>query len=520
MTGSPARSRRLARRRTVPAVATALVAVLSLSGCVSLFLPDRSTATSTPTGEMVAAELEPFYSQVLEWSACASGFQCATAQAPLDWNDPARESIELALIRSTATGTALGSLLVNPGGPGASGFNFVRDSLDFAVSERLQGSYDIVGFDPRGVNRSSAVSCYDDSAELDAFLFDIPQNEVGSDAYIAEIEADSAAFGQACLEHTGELLGFVDTVSAARDLDLLRSILGDEKLNYLGYSYGTLLGATFADLYPEKTGRLVFDGAVDPSTTHFQVTAQQAQGFESALRAFLADCMTASDCPFTGTVDEAMLEVRALLDSLDASPLRAGDGRQLGSGAMFTAIISPLYSVGNWVYLRQAFSTVMAGSADYAFLLVDSYYARDQDGDYADNSTEAFISINCLDYQPASTSASLAEEAEELARLAPVFGPSMSYGGTGCAEWPFPSTRERVAIAAEGSGPILVVGTTNDPATPYVWAQSLASQLESGHLVTYNGEGHTAYNKSNACVNDAVDGYFIDGTVPETDPMC
>ena len=309
-------------------------------------------------------------------------------------------------------------------------------------------------------------------------------------------------------------------MSAARDLDLLRAVLGDEKLNYLGYSYGTLLGATFAELYPKKTGRLVLDGAVDPATTDFEVTATQAQGFESALRAYLADCMTGTECPFRGSVDESMTEIRAMFEGLDVSPLRASDGRLLGSGAMFNALILPLYSQSTWSYLTELFVEVFSGEADLAFQLADSYYGRNTDGTFLDNSTEAFIAINCLDYKPTSTRQTLHDEAAELARLAPVLGPQMSYGGTSCADWPFPSTRERVPIAASGSAPIVVVGTTNDPATPYEWAQALAGQLENGYLVTYEGEGHTAYNKSNSCVNDAVDNYFIDGKVPETDPMC
>lgn len=468
----------------------------------------------------MSAELQPFYDQVLTWSPCEDGFQCATADAPLDWKDPSSDTIELALIRKLATGTRLGSLLVNPGGPGASGVDFVRDGVDYATSARLQAGYDIVGFDPRGVNKSSAVDCYDDPSEMTAFLYDISPNPVGSEAWIDDLARSSADFGAACLEHTGELLGYVDTVSAARDLDLLRAVLGDKKLNYLGYSYGTLLGATYADLYPENTGRLVLDGAVDPATTDFEVTATQAQGFESALRAYLADCMTGTDCPFRGSVDQAMVDIRSLFDSLDASPLRAGDGRMLGSAAMFNALILPLYSVSTWQYLTELFVDVLKGRADYAFQLADSYYERDADGTFKNNSTEAFIAINCLDYKSTSSRETLHAEAAELARLAPVLGPQMSYGGTSCENWPFPSTRERVPIAAAGSGPIVVVGTTNDPATPYKWAVALADQLENGYLVTYDGEGHTAYNKSNACVNDAVDGYFIDGTVPEADPLC
>ncbi|MCU1403180.1 MAG: peptidase [Microbacteriaceae bacterium] len=504
-------------------VAAAVAIVLPLSGCVSSFLPSTQSTVSTPVADKVSAALTPFYTQVLHWTSCekAKGnFQCATATAPLDWKNPGRASIKLALIRHGATGKSLGSLLVNPGGPGASGYDFIRDSLSYAVDSKLQSTYDIVGFDPRGVNKSSAVTCYKDPKEMDAFLYTISPNPVGSDAWIADQEASTAKFGQACQKYTGDLLGFVDTVSAARDLDLLRAILGDKKLNYLGYSYGTLLGATYADLYPKNTGRLVFDGAVDPATTDFQVTATQAQGFESALRAYLANCITGTGCPFKGTVDQAMTEIRGILDQLNASPLRASDGREVGSAAMFNAIILPLYSRSNWKYLNELFTDVMSGSGDYALQLSDSYYDRNPNGTYADNTTEAFIAINCLDYKSTSSIATMRMEAAQLAKLAPVFGPQMSYGGTSCYDWPYQSTRDRVAIAAKGSAPIIVVGTTNDPATPYVWAQNVAKELQNGHLVTYKGEGHTAYNKGNSCVNNAVDSYLIDGTVPKTDPKC
>jgi pimeloyl-ACP methyl ester carboxylesterase len=511
----PTRSARMALVALVVAIA------LPLAGCASWFLPPNPRPTSTPVAEAVDPALESFYTQVLVWKPCKNGKQCTTATAPMDWKNPATGSVKLALIRQAATdGNPLGSLLINPGGPGVSGFDFLADSIDFAISKRLQKRFDVVGFDPRGVGRSSAVTCYDKPSELDSYLFDISPFTVGTDEWITDVENSSREFGKQCLKHTGPLLGFVDTVSAARDLDLLRAILGDAKLNYLGYSYGTLLGATFADLYPAKTGRLVLDGVVDPATTSFEVTATQAQGFESAMRAFLADCFQQQDCPFSGTVDESMTQVRTLLQTLDVSPLQNSDGRQLGSGAMFTAIILPLYSKTTWQSERDLFTSVFSGDASFAFQLADAYFGRNPDGTYADNSSEAITAINCLDYPTNGSVALMRKEAAELEKLAPVFGPQMSWGATGCSTWPLKSTRTRGPIAAKGSGPILVVGTTNDPATPYVWAQNLAKQLENGHLVTLTGEGHTGYNKGNACVDDTVDNYFLDGTVPKTDPQC
>jgi pimeloyl-ACP methyl ester carboxylesterase len=514
----PRTSRRFSRQAGV-LVAAALAVVLPLSGCTAWFNPP--VTESTPTGESVAPELEPYYGQVLNWDECGDDLQCATATAPLDWDNPAGESIDLALVRQQATsGTALGSLLVNPGGPGGSGYNLIHDSVDFATSEELQKNFDIVGFDPRGVNLSTPVSCYDDPAVLDDYIFSIIPGERGSDAWLAESEQLSAQFGADCLEHTGELLGNVDTISAARDLDLLRAALGDDTLNYLGYSYGTELGGVYAGLFPEKTGRLVFDGAVDPLASNFDVSLNQAKGFESALRAFLAECPSIEGCPFTGTVDDSMQTIRALLDTLDASPLRNTDGRELGANSMFTAIILPLYSASNWPTLASVFASAMSGDAEFPFTVADAYYERSADGTYADNSYEAFAVITCLDYPTDNNIDTMRAEAAALDEQAPVFGHLMAWGGTSCYDWPFEPTATPGAIAAEGSADILVVGTTNDPATPYNWSQNVADQLENGHLVTYEGEGHTAYNKSNACINDTVDDYFINGTVPETDPLC
>ena len=508
-------------KRTAPVAAMLAALALVLTGCVSWFLPPEVGGVSTPTGETVEQPLEKYYAQIIEWDPCGSGLQCATAIAPRDWARVDAGDIELALIRQPAiSGSPIGSLLVNPGGPGGSGYDFIRDSIDYATDEELQSAFDVVGFDPRGVNRSTAVTCYDDPAELDEYLYGILPGLPGSDEWLAAAGESSREFGARCLELTGPLLGTVDTASAARDMDMLRAALGDKKLNFLGYSYGTLLGQVYAGLFPDKTGRLVLDGAVDPNASEFDKTATQARGFESALRAFLEDCATASDCPFDGSVDSSLREVRDLLDSLDRSPLTAEDGRQLGSSSMFTAIILPLYNEGNWVYLRQAFTDVFAGDPEYAFLLADSYNGRDEAGVYRDNQTEAFIGINCLEEHGQPTADEMRAEAAELRELAPVLGPQMSWGGTGCANWPVPAVLPRGPIEAPGSPDILVIGTTNDPATPYSWAVTVAETLENGHLITYEGEGHTAYNKSNDCVNSAVNAFLVSGTVPASDPRC
>jgi len=249
------------------------------------------------------------------------------------------------------------------------------------------------------------------------------------------------------------------------------------------------------------------------------VTLTQARGFESALGAYLDDCLERDDCPFTGSVDAARERIATLLHDLDAHPLTGDDGRRLGSSTMFSAIILPLYNESNWSYLDDLFTEVLADGTDTAFFLADVYNDRGADGRYTSNGSEAFLAINCLDYPSDSDVVTMRSEAAELEAEAPVFGPWMAYGGTLCPQWPFPSSVERGPIAAPGSPDILVVGTTNDPATPYVWAEALAAQLENGHLVTHRGEGHTAYGES-TCVTDVVDAFLVEGRVPASDPMC
>ena len=514
-------------RHAVTAVAGLAIVSIALSGCLYAAIPPETTsspaASRPPVTDGAPAGFESFYGQTLDWSACSGvdpgSFDCTTVEAPLDWTDPDVGTIELAVIRRAATdGNALGSLLTNPGGPGASGYDLIAQSSSFAVGTALSDAYDVIGFDPRGVGRSTAVRCLG-GAEMDAYLFDIPASPRGTDAWRAELSDANARFATACEQNSDGILADITTVNAARDMDLLRAVLGDTQLNYLGYSYGTFLGATYADLFPERVGRMVLDGAIDPSVSGLDVSTTQAIGFESALRAYMADCRTQRDCPFQGSVTEAMADLASLLESVDASPITASDGRRLGADALVTAIVSALYSQDSWSYLTIALSDVLQGNADVAFQLVDFYYNRSGPGDFADNSTEAFRAYNCMDY-PLDTSDADADASRAIiAEKAPTVAPYWD-GVDPCETWPYPPTGERKRITAEGAGPILVVGTTNDPATPYEWSVSLAEQLSSGVLITREGEGHTGYNKGNTCVDRAVETYFVEGTAPTADLTC
>jgi len=506
-------------RRLIAAVGGVAAASLVLSGCLAALIPDEKPAvTAAPDTSGVPSALMPYYSQVPEWTRCEADFECTTVTVPLDYANPGAGDIELAVVRHRATGGApVGSLLTNPGGPGAGGVDFVIESLQYAVGAPVQESFDVIGFDPRGVGDSTAVACYD-AAEMDAYLFDIPAEPRGSAGWVRELDEASRAFAEACDANSGGILPFITTENSARDMDVLRAVLGDTTLNYLGFSYGTFLGATYAKLFPERVGRLVLDGAIDPSVSGLEVSTTQGLGFESALRAYMAFCLDNRDCPFAGTVDDAMADLATLLASVDRRPLQASDGRMLGADSLVTAIITPLYSEANWPVLTTMLADVLAGSAEYAFLIADFYYNR-EDGVYLDNQSEAFRAYNCMDYPVDDDPADLDAAYALLDEKAPTIAPYWK-GPDPCAQWVYPPTGVREPILAEGAAPIVVVGTTNDPATPYEWSVALADQLASGVLVSRFGEGHTGYNKGSACVDDAVESYLVDGVVPADGLEC
>ena len=510
------------RSRTLGGLAVGSSLLLLLSGCF-FGSPIAGDSNSTPTGESVAENLTPYYTQVLTWEDCDNGMECTTAIAPMDWANPSSDTdIELALVRQPATGEKIGSLFTNPGGPGASGYDFVYDSIDFAVSEDLQERFDIVGWDPRGVGRSAPVSCFDD-AGLDDFIFGLPTNPEGSPEWLAEVTQINVDFAQACLDNTGPVLQFIDTQSTVKDLDMLRAIVGDPKLNYLGYSYGSDIGSYYVENFPDKVGRLVVDGATDSSISVFEVGLVQTRGFQRALENYLAACRDLfEDCPFTGDLPTDLATIRELYDRYDANPIPGADGRMMDAGVIDIAMSMALYSQESWSFLNDLFSEAAAGETETAFFLADFYYSRDVDGTYADNSLESFLAIYCVDYPVETDPAVLAEQEVLLQEASPTtYRPGPIVGDLLCGNWPFEYSGPPItALTGAGAAPILVISTTGDPATPYEWGVALAEQLESAQLITFNGEGHTAYGQGNECIVSTVDSYFLTGAVPDSDPNC
>lgn len=477
----------------------------------------KSDTSEGPGVEKGERSLDSYYEQELSWSSCGAN-ECATLDVPISYQDLSLGTIELALERTVATGEREGSLVVNPGGPGAPGTSTVEDAELYFAPE-LRAAYDIVGFDPRGTGDSAPVDCVTDD-ELDAQIASDPDPDTPEE--VDRSEELSADFWAGCEAKSATVAAHVSTVEAARDMDVLRAALGEDELDYLGFSYGTRLGATYAELYPDKTGRLVLDGAVDPSISSRDGSLSQAEGFETALRSYIQDCVDGGSCFLGDTVDAGLKTIKDLLDSIEDEPLKTDDaeGRELTVGLAFYGLITPLYSEENWSFLDQGLEGALAGDGSTLLLLADFYGSR-EGGEYTDNSLEAISVINCLDDPTSISVDEVPAQFADFEKASPTFGRVFAWGLTACHGIPFTATDEPdLVIDGSGAAPIVVLGTTRDPATPYKEAVAMAEQLESGVLVSRDGDGHTAYFKGNACIDKAVHAYLIDGTVPEDGLEC
>ncbi|WP_181796979.1 alpha/beta hydrolase [Streptomyces sp. WELS2] len=534
-TRGPRRAHRIrgTHPRATARLTTTLLAAAAL--LVSACSPGNPAASSGGTVQAAAlaalprttpTALTPYYTQRLRWRECGvPGFECATMKAPLDYADPGAGTVRLAVARKKATGTAgrLGSLLVNPGGPGGSAVEYLQQYAGLGYPARIRARYDMVAMDPRGVARSEPVKCLD-GRQMDAYAQTdmTPDDQRERDALVA---ADRR-FAESCGAHSARLLRHVSTVEAARDMDILRSVLGDRRLNYVGASYGTFLGATYAGLFPERVGRVVLDGAMDPSLDARRLNLDQTAGFETAFQAFARDCVRRSDCPLGGrgtTPARVGDRLRAFFRELDARPLPSGDadGRRLGEALATTGVIASMYDEGTWAQLREALTSAIKEHNGAGLLsLADTYYERDADGHYS-NLMMANAAVNCLDLPSAFSGPEEVEKAlPAFEKASPVFGPGLAWASLNCAYWPVRATGEPHRIEARVAAPIVVVGTVRDPATPYRWARSLAGQLSSARLLTYAGDGHTAYGRGSGCIDLAIDTYLLQGTPPPPGKRC
>jgi pimeloyl-ACP methyl ester carboxylesterase len=473
-------------------------------------------STGAPATKAPEAALADYYGQKLSWSDCDNGNQCADLVVPLDYAKPHGQTIKLALLKVPASGQRIGSLVVNPGGPGEPGTSFAALGPAQFGSPLLQ-HFDIVGFDPRGTGDSAPVDCLSDQA-LNHYLGQDP--EPSTAAEVSSYISSQRALAEGCSRLSGSLAGHVSTVEAARDMDVLRAALGDSTLNYLGSSYGTKLGATYAQLFPSRVGRFVLDGAVDPTLGTHGAALQQAGGFQGALDAYAANCVGSSEGCFLGkTVPEVEQTISRLLDQVEAHPLPAGD-RELTAGNAFYGIAVTLYSRSYWVLLSNALRMALGGDGSGLMALADAYASRNSDGTFSNNAMEAFVDISCLDDPYALPASRVPAQYPAFEKASPVFGKVFAWALTSCEGFSPRAEEKAPSNHAKGAAPIVVIGTTRDPATPYAWAVHLARYLDSGVLLTRDGDGHTGYHTGNACIDGQVHDYLVSGVVPHDGTRC
>lgn len=501
-------------RKGLSLVALAVVGSLSLASCSS---EQPTVAVPSPVfTPAIASNLEAYYKQPVKWTDCG-GASCTKVKVPLDYQNPSNGSTTLAVTKLAATGDSQGALFVNPGGPGGSGFDYAKSARQ-ALSESVNEHFDIIGVDPRGVSKSDPVTCLTDrQQDVLAASNSNPQTP----AEVIAIQALSKIPSVGCVKYASPRYEFVSTENVARDFDIVRAVVKNESFNFLGKSYGTSIGARYAQLFPDRVGRMVLDGVLPVELDLAAVTKGQASGFEEAFRHFSADCGSHDDCPYAGNASQVASKIRNFIQGLDASPLKVGS-RNLNTSLASSAVLSYLYfPAKDYPKLRSALDDAVNSHKGASLLaLLDNRTGRQENGHYADNSTAAFYAVTCLDRQYAGTVADVGSLAKQWQTTTPTFGPSLAWGMLSCSNWPATGPKPTQSLAFEDTAPVLVVATSHDPATPAFWAKKLAGQLPQSALLTWDANNHTAYRQGSGCIDTAVDTYLLRGTVPSANLKC
>ena len=530
------------RGRSVVAavVVVALLAVVGLvawrvtqPGTPSLTPPAAVPAKNTPSGSAAAtstaprssdhpAELAAFYTQDVDWQPCegSPAHRCTRIEVPVDYAEPDGDTFEVALrkIPAAEPSQRVGTLVVNPGGPGVSGLEYAQFA-SFAFSKEVLAAYDIVGFDPRGIGQSDAVACLTDD-DMDLLFENDPTPD--DDAEREKLLADVDAITERCARAGGERALHMSTTEVARDMDVLRALVGDERLNFFGGSYGTVLGALYADLFPERVGRFVLDSAVSPNQTDEQELSYDIEGFESSIDAFVDWCVARDDCALGTDGGGARDRIADLLDDVDRVPLETSDGdiKSIGEGWLGFAILMCLYSEDFWPTLDNGLAEAFAGRGDILLDLAMRFVSRSPSGGYDESSyLHAMIPVKCADW-PRSSDAELAAVQRRARTEHPLWSRMTGLLYDNCGSWPGEPRQPSGTTLARGAAPILVIGNQRDPATPIGGTKQLAEDLASGILVTSDHDGHGTYYAGNPCVDSIVDGYLVKGTVPSSDQAC
>lgn len=501
-------------RRGLSLVALAAVVSLALASCSS---QEPTVAVPSPVfTPAVASNLEAYYEQKVKWTDCG-GATCAKVKVPLDYRNPAKGSTTLTVTKVPAKGDSQGALFVNPGGPGGSGFDYAKSARQ-SLSDAVNQHFDILGVDPRGVSKSDPVNCLTDrQQDALAAANSIPQTP----AELSAIAKLAKTPGVGCVKFASPRFEYMSTENVARDFDIVRAVAKNESFNFLGKSYGTSIGARYAQLFPDRVGRMVLDGVLPVDLDLTAVTKGQALGFEEAFTHFSADCISHDDCPYRGNAKQVEVKIRNFLKSLNASPIKVGS-RKLNSSLASSAVLSYLYfPARDYPKLRSALDdAVNSGNGAPLLALLDNRTGRKSDGRYADNSTSAFYSVTCLDRQYAGSLDEVSALAQQWQSVAPTFGSSLAWGMLACSNWPATGPAPTQKLTFEKTAPILVVATSRDPATPGVWAKRLAGQLPNSRLLTWAAYSHTAYHQGSGCIDDAVDRYLLAGALPAVNLKC
>lgn len=501
------------RRRSLRVLAAVVPALLLLSAC--------APPQSTPQDDSSASSIEEFYEQEVALEPCETPVdaevsvdgECGFVQVPLDYEDPAGDVAEIAVFRVPATGDdPIGSLLTNPGGPGSPGITYAAQLAngwaDSAVAER----FDIIGFDPRGTGATTPVlDCHDDT-ERDQNYATASQLSYPGAPPLVEACADSVG-GEDALAHIG-------TRDVVRDMDVIRAVLGDDQLTFAGASYGTRLGAVYAEMFPENVRALVLDGAMDPHAGTLERRVQQWTAFQTAFDQFAAFCIDQGDCPLGDDVDGATAAFQDLAQPLTDQPVPAGENRELGFVDISDAMVTGMYSQASWPVMIDGLTEVTGGRGDTLLAMRDFYQGRTPDGSYS-NFTEATLAINCLD-EERFTPEGQTELLEKTRAAAPFLDPGTPIEETPdlCEGWPVePTLGYPYATDIEGLADTLTVSVTGDALTPHEGGISLAETL-GGSLLTVEGGQHGTLLAGNECVDTVIADYLIDLEVPADGDTC
>ncbi len=507
-----------------------LVVVLTAASC--------TTAPSAPQGTAVGAvpspELQRFYAQQLSWGGCEpfavvatdrrafanKAFDCAYLDVPLDYGDVEDRTIQLAVLRQKAKTSSMriGSLVFNPGGPGVSGTSSLPSLANAIGDGQLAQRFDLVGFDPRGVGSSKpAIRCLT-PAEHDAQRLDLDVDT--SPPGVEQTEKENREYAERCAARTGpEVLAAVGTREVAKDLDILRAALGEPKLSYVGYSYGTRIGYTYAEMFGANVRAMVLDGALDPNQSLVDRLVAQSRGFQGAFDAFARWCAQ-RPCPLGQNPATAPAAYQALVRPLIDKPARSADGRQLSYPDAITGTVQALYSQQLWDTLLVAITNLAGGDGSLLLRLGDFYEGRAADGSYA-NTLEAFTAIGCVDDPPITDPAQLLEADKRSREVAPFRDDGRAPAGIRdpCAFWPVPPTGQAHQPTVTGLPQILVISVTGDPATPYQAGVQLASAI-GARLLTVEGNQHTVALQGKKCVDDIVTNYVVNLALPVSNTTC